>query len=123
METKAHHRLIVLPKQVIKRDGSRARFDADKIRSALRRAGAATGEFDDDEAALLAAQVIKVLIHRFHGQAPTIEQVQDVVEQALIAANHFRTARAYVVYREQHAKLRQDRKTLVDVASSMNEYL
>lgn len=40
-----------------------------------------------------------------------------------MAAGHFRTARAYIVYREQHARLRRDRKNLVDVASSMNEYL
>jgi anaerobic ribonucleoside-triphosphate reductase len=46
-----------------------------------------------------------------------------VVEQTLIAANHLKTARAYIVYREQHAKLRADRKTLVDVESSINEYL
>lgn len=112
-----------LPREVIDRDGKRVAFDADRVRSALTRAGAASGEFDADEANLLAAQIIKVLIHRFHGQAPTIEQIQDVAEQAMIAANHLKTARAYIVYREQHAKLRQDRKTLVDVESSINEYL
>jgi len=46
-----------------------------------------------------------------------------VVEQVLISANHFSTARAYIVYREQRSRLRSDRRTLVDVASSMNEYL
>ncbi len=69
------------------------------------------------------AQVTKVLIHRFHGEAPTVEQIQDVAEQTLIAANHLATARAYIVYREQHATLRADRQTLVDVESSINEYL
>ena len=118
---------VALPREVLKRDGRRLPFDAGKIRSAIARAGRASGEFGEDEAALLTAQVTKVLIHRFchhlHGQAPAIEQIQDVVEQTLIAANHLRTARAYIVYREQHAKLRQDRKTLVDVESSINEYL
>ncbi len=38
-------------------------------------------------------------------------------------AGYFRTARAYIVYREQHTRLRRDKKSLVDVASSMNEYL
>jgi anaerobic ribonucleoside-triphosphate reductase len=112
-----------LPREVIKRSGQRAAFDANKIRSALERAGAATGEFGVDEAALLAAQAGKVLIHRFHGQAPGIEQIQDVVEHTLIAANHFQTARAYIVYRERHATLRTDRQTLVNVESSVNEYL
>jgi len=115
--------VLSLPREAIKRDGRRVPFDAGKIRSAIVRAGQASGEFAGDEADLLAAQVTKVLIHRFHGQAPSIEQIQDVVEQTLIAANHLKTARAYIVYREQHAKLRADRKTLVDVASSINEYL
>lgn len=112
-----------LPRYVTKRDGSQVVFIADKIRDAIQRAGAATGEFDADEAGLLTAQVVKVLIHRFHGEAPAIEQIQDVVEQTLIAANHFKTARAYIVYRESHAKLRTDRKALVDVVASVNEYL
>jgi anaerobic ribonucleoside-triphosphate reductase len=115
--------LTTLPKGVIKRDGSLAPFDADKIRSAIQRAGAATGEFDANEAFLLTAQVVKVLIHKFRTEPPHIEKIQDVVEQALISANHAKTARAYIVYREQHAKLRQDKKTVVDVESSINEYL
>lgn len=92
--------------------------------SAIRRAGEATGEFDDDESALLTNQVTKVLRHRFSkGVLPTIEQIQDVVEQVLISANYYKTARAYIVYRESRSKSRQDKKTLVDVASSVNEYL
>ena len=115
-------RVAILPSEVLKRDGRRLPFDAGKIRSAIARAGQASCEFDAAETDLLTAQVTKVLIHRFHGQAPAIEQIQDVVEQTLIAANHLKTARAYIVYREQHAKLRQDRKALVDVQSSINEY-
>ncbi|BEU94530.1 ribonucleoside triphosphate reductase [Acidovorax sp. DW039] len=115
--------LLSLPREVIDRRGQRAPFDGQRIRTALLRAGAATGEYDDEEADLLAAQVIKVLIHRFRGQAPTVEQIQDVAEYTLIAANHLATARAYIVYREQHATLRADKQTLVDVESSINEYL
>jgi len=101
----------------------RAVFDGEKIRSAIERASRATGEFDVSEVDLLAMQVIKVLSHRFAEQSPHIEQIQDVVEQALITANHFATARAYIVYREQRARLRRDRKTAVDVEASINEYL
>jgi len=111
------------PREVVKRDGQRADFDAGKIRSALLRAGQATGEFGEAEADLLTAQVAKVLIHSFRNAPPDIERIQDVVEQSLIAANHLATARAYIVYRETHKKLRQDRKTVVDVESSINEYL
>jgi anaerobic ribonucleoside-triphosphate reductase len=115
--------LVSIPREVVKRDGSCAVFDADKIRSAIQRAGQATGEFGAVEADQLAAQVSKVLIHRHRAEAPQIEKIQDAVEQVLISADHFQTARAYIVYREQHKKLRQDRSTLVDVATSVNEYL
>jgi len=112
-----------LPAAVIKRDGTLAPFDAAKIASALARAGAATGEFGGEEAAGLAAQAVKVIAHRFVGATPTIENIQDVAEHVLIAADHLATARAYIVYREQHKRLRADRRTVVDVAASMNEYL
>ena len=112
-----------LPSTIIKRDGSRAAFDLSKIANAIARAGAATGEFDGDEASRLATQVGRVVAHRHYGAPPHIEQIQDVVEHALVAAGHFSTARAYIVYRDRHARLRADRKTLVDVAASIDEYL
>lgn len=111
------------PCEVRKRDGRLLPFDAAKIRSAMARAGQASGEFGANEADLLGNQVVKAVGERFAGQAPAIEQIQDVVELTLIAAGYLKTARAYIVYRERHAKLRQDSKTLVDVASSINEYL
>lgn len=113
----------VSPRSVVKRNGQDVPFDLDKIRSAIERAGKATGEFDPTEAYLLTIQAAKVIEHRFVDQPPHIEQLQDVVEQVLISANHFATARAYIVYREQRARLRKDKKTVVDVESSINEYL
>ena len=68
-------------------------------------------------------QVIKVLAHSNRSGIPGIEQIQDIVEHVLITSNYIKTARAYIVYREQHKKLRADEKTLVDVFSSVNEYL
>jgi anaerobic ribonucleoside-triphosphate reductase len=47
------------------------------------------------------------------GAAVPIEEIQDAVELALLRAGHLKTARAYIVYREQHSKLRTDRKTMV----------
>ncbi|MBS0310018.1 MAG: ribonucleoside triphosphate reductase [Proteobacteria bacterium] len=112
-----------VPREVIKRDGRRTMFDAAKIRSALLRAGQASGEFGEAEAELLTAQAMKVLTHSFRTAPPDIERIQDVVEQSLIAANHLQTARAYIAYRDSHRKLREDRKTVVDVEASINEYL
>jgi len=107
---------------VRKRNGEYVPFNPEKIQSAISRAGMATGEFDADEASLLTAQAVKILQHH-HNRVPDIEEIQDVVEHVLIMSNYVQTARAYITYREQHNRLRQDRKTLVDVASSINEYL
>jgi ribonucleoside-triphosphate reductase len=109
--------------RVVKRDGAVRAFDPAKIRSALERAGAATGEYGAQDAARLAAQAVRVLAHRHPGGAPSIEDIQDAVEYILIAADYVATARAYIVYREQHKRLREDRRAMVDVAASMDEYL
>ena len=113
-----------LPAYIRRRDGSETLFDSDRILSAIRRAGEATREFAEEEARLLTSQAIKVLSHgSFPDGVPDIERVQDIVEQTLIAANHLRTARAYISYRDRHERLRADQRTLVDVADSVNEYL
>ncbi|WP_049057979.1 ribonucleoside triphosphate reductase, partial [Achromobacter xylosoxidans] len=54
---------------------------------------------------------------------PGVETIQNQVEETLVKAGYWRTARAYIVYREQHARLRALRHTLVDVESAMEEYL
>ncbi len=108
---------------VVKRDGTLAPFDSDKIYNAIRKAGESTGEFGEQESYLLTAQVIKVLEHKFSDSLPTIECIQDVVEQVLITANYFTTAKAYILYRDQHQRMRGEKKVMVDVESSINEYL
>jgi len=116
--------VLSLPRRIIKRDGTEVKFEQKHIEQALIKAGEATQEFDFSEACLLTQQVIKVLCHRFaNQQIPDVEAVQDIVEQVLISTDHVKTARAYIVYREQHHRLRHDKRTLVDVSSSVNEYL
>ena len=112
-----------LPSAAIKRDGRRMAFDLAKIASAMRRAGAASGEFDGVQALALAQELGATLAVRLAGRVPKVEELQDAVELALLDAGFIRTARAYIVYREQHARLRHDRKTVVDVGTSINEYL
>ena len=109
--------------KVVKRDGTLAPFDSDKIYNAINKAGATTKEFGDDESRLLTAQVLKVLKHKFSESLPSIEQIQDIVEQVLISANYFATAKAYILYRDQRNRARQDHRVMVDVESSINEYL
>lgn len=108
---------------VTKRDGTLAPFDSSKIYNAINKAGSTTKEFGDEESWLLTAQVLKVLKHKFAESLPSIEHIQDIVEQVLISANYFATAKAYILYRDQRQRSRQDHKVMVDVESSINEYL
>lgn len=108
---------------VTKRDGTLAPFDSSKIYNAINKAGSTTGEFGEQEGWLLTAQVLKVLKHKFSESLPSIEQIQDIVEQVLISANYFATAKAYILYRDQRNRARTDHKVMVDVESSVNEYL
>lgn len=109
--------------QVTKRDGTLAPFDSTKIYNAILKAGQSTSEFGEQEAWLLTAKVLKVLEHKFSESLPSIEQIQDIVEQVLISDNYFQTAKAYILYRDQRNRMRSDKKVMVDVESSINEYL
>ncbi|MHB0842107.1 ribonucleoside triphosphate reductase [Stutzerimonas nitrititolerans] len=107
------------PVSLRKRDGRLVAFERDKIARAIEAAGSATGEFDIATAQVL-AEGIQARLRR---RVVDVELVQDTVERVLMEAGHYATARAYIVYRERHGRLRRDRKAIVDVASSMNEYL
>ncbi|WP_308447407.1 ribonucleoside triphosphate reductase [Parachitinimonas caeni] len=114
--------VVMRPSHLIKRDGRVVPFDVQKIARAMAQAGLVCGEFDAPAAQRLAA----VVVDRLAAQSPAcpgVEVVQDGVEQVLFESGFWRTARAYIVYREQHAQLRQVRQTLVDVESAMDEYL
>ena len=109
---------------VRKRDGEKVIFDGAQIYSAILKAGTATKEFGTVETGFLTSKVIQVIDNRFQKASfIDIEEIQDIAEQTLIHSNYTKTARAYIVYREQHKKLRKDRKTVVNVATSVNEYL
>ena len=108
---------------VTKRDGTLFPFDDNKIFNAILRAGQETNEYGESESWLLTAQVLKVLKHKFASKVPHIEDIQDIVEQVLITSNYLSTAKAYILYREKRNRSRQDKKTLIDVESSINEYL
>ncbi len=112
-----------LPLHVIKRDGSVVVFDSRKIAAALEKAGKVTAEFDAVLANQLTEQDVIDRLRELNITTPTVEQIQDAVEKTLFKAGFFKTLRAYIVYREQRAKVRDTRHTLIDVESSMNEYL
>lgn len=114
------------PAGVIKRTGAAVPFRAELIASAIARAALATGATDVEHAEAYAVPVAAAVVARLAADGtayPTVEHVQDLVEHALLEAGHTGTARAYIAYREQHARLRDDARTVVEVESSINEYL
>jgi ribonucleoside-triphosphate reductase len=102
-----------------KRDGRVEIFDSKKIVSAIQRAGEATGEFGLEEARKLTIKAV-TLIHSLQDTLElTVESVQDIVEEVLLASPYRRTAKAYIIYREQHARIREMvRKADVDLIDS-----
>jgi len=58
------------------------------------------------------------LEHKFADSLPSIENIQDIVEQVLISSNYFATAKAYILYRDQRSRVRNDKKVVVDVEDS-----
>ncbi len=108
---------------VSKRDGTLSPFDASKIYHAILKAGTATGELNEKKARNLTEKVLLEISMMDDKQVISIEDIQDMVEKVLIKDNYFKTAKAYILYREKRAWMRHDKKTMVDVESSINEYL
>ena len=105
--TTEQHESTSLPQTLRKRDGSEEPFDARKIASAIQRAGEATGEFNAAEANHLAIRAM-TLITAIHTNAEpiSVEDVQDIVEEVLLNSSYRKTAKAYIIYRDQHARIR-----------------
>lgn len=104
---------------IVKRNGEKVVFDAAKIKNAIFRANVriATERFSDAELAKLTNAVVEVLKER--DKNPTVEEIQDVVEEKLIEADYAKTAKAYILYRAQHQKLREMDDELVKIYSAL----
>lgn len=94
-------------KSIKKRDGRTAKFDRKKIEKAIEKAGLETGEFNATQAVELTDKVLDVLEARNQKRLPSVEDIQDIVEDALIDSKFKKTAKAYIIYRDQHKKLRE----------------
>jgi len=94
-------------KKIRKRDGRIVKFDPEKIVNAINKAGTATGEFDEKTARKLALRVLSLTQQAVTNKIPTVEEVQDVVEEVLLTSAYKKTAKAYIIYRDQHAKMRE----------------
>ncbi|MGB9662090.1 MAG: ribonucleoside triphosphate reductase [Moorellaceae bacterium] len=113
----------MLPKKIIKRDGRVVDFDEERIINAIFKAAKAVGGQDRRLACELANQVTALIAEKFTDRLPTVEDVQDLVEKVLIENGHARTAKAYILYRQQHAEWRDFRNLLVNVEKMVQDYL
>ena len=93
--------------QIKKRDGRIAEFDAQKITAAIAKAGNATGEFGEREAKKLTLRVLTLAHELRLKPIPEVEEIQDIVERVLLDSPYLKTAKAYIIYREQHAQIRR----------------
>ncbi len=111
-------------KFVRKRDGRLEPFDPKKIENAIFAAAKAVGGENIDKAREITRQTVSFLEVLYKGdRVPTVENVQDLVEKILIENGHAKTAKAYILYREQHAKLRQTRALLRDAVNMVDSYI
>ncbi len=89
-----------------KRDGRVVDFDSSKITAALAKAGEATEEFTARDARKLTLRVLTLAHEMRLPPPPSVEDIQDIVERVLLDSPYYRTAKAYIIYREQHAQIR-----------------
>ncbi|MBW1997728.1 MAG: ribonucleoside triphosphate reductase [Deltaproteobacteria bacterium] len=105
--------------KIRKRDGRCVSFDSQKITSAIAKAGKATGEFDEREARKLTLRVLTLAHELRLDPVPEVEEIQDIVERVLLDSPFYKTAKAYILYREQHAQIRNIvSKASVDLVES-----
>jgi len=109
---------------VKKRDGQIVDFDQSRIEDAIFKALTATAQGDGKKAKRLANKVVKILNRRFKkDEIPHVEQIQDVVEEVLILEGLVKTAKAYILYREQRRKIREAVKVSEEAVERIDQYL
>lgn len=92
--------------EIRKRGGRVVPFDSSKITSAIAKAGKATGEFGERDARKLTLRVLTLAHELRLAPTPEVEEIQDIVERVLLDSPFYKTSKAYILYREQHARIR-----------------
>ena len=92
---------------VVKRDGRTVAFQKNKIVAAVAKAGIATGEFGESVAAKITLQVMRALEEKLKDGCIDVEGIQDAVEDVLLCSKYKKTAKAYILYRDQHQQMRR----------------
>ncbi len=109
--------------EIINRQGEKVKFDDLRILNAVLKAGKASGEFSEVEANRITSMVVRMVNYKFQGSTPTIEDIQDMVEEALVMAGYLDTARRYIKYREKRREAREAKKALIEAISTVSEYV
>lgn len=110
--------------KVKKRDGRVVDFDQEKIRMAIFKALIASGQGDGVLSKKLSGQVIELLNRRFKkDEVPHVEQIQDIVEELLILEDYVKTAKAYILYREQRRRIREAARALDESTALVDNYI
>ncbi|MBP8987727.1 MAG: ribonucleoside triphosphate reductase, partial [Spirochaetes bacterium] len=112
------------PQFIRKRDGRIVPFDIEKITEAIFKAAKAVGGTDRGAAVHIAESVVDILSILYKDEhIPTVENVQDLVEKMLIEKGHAKVAKAYILYREQHRKIRESKDLLNEGIQLIEDYL
>ena len=107
-------------KKIVKRDGKIVNFNSEKITEAIAKAGLATGEFKADRAKQLTEKVLKRAEETITRRTPTVEQLQDVVEQILMESSFKKTAKAYITYRQERNRVRDAKSNLMQIYKTIS---
>ena len=109
---------------ILKRDGRKEKFELSKIENAIYKAAVACGGTNNLLAHELALKVQTILDQNTaKNPIPKVEEIQDIVEKVLIENGHAKTAKAYILYRKQHERIRNANDTLIDYKETIDKYL
>lgn len=111
---------------VIRRDGTAVAFDPTKIENAVAKAFMATDELDARDISSVSRAICLIVTTTLNGRkldAATVEEIQDEVESALMNCGYAKTAKAYILYRRQHANVRETKDTLLDYKKLIDGYI
>ena len=100
--------------KIKKRDGRTVTFNIEKIANAIYKAAQSVGGSDQEEALVLSGKVVDMLMEK-NLTSPTVEQIQDCVEDVLINEGHAATAKAYILYRSERTRAREMNTRLMKV--------
>lgn len=109
--------------KIKKRNGTIVDFDIKKIAKAIKKAGQASEPTKKFDANRIVKEANKKIAKNYKDEIPTVEQIQDIVEETLIELNYPRVAKDYILYRQKRTEARADKNVMVDVEKTMQEYL